>query len=183
MDCRAVCSISKRRYVLGVSLVEYLIGIAVGGLVLAVVLSLSLYSMRSFADLANYVELNAGNITALDYLTRDARQAAGLIDFATNKISLNDGSTNPINYYYVPEAGTLTRQKGTDSRVLLSGCDSLQFFMYQRFPQAGAFEQYPAADATNCKVLSIRWSCSRTILGRKVNSEDVQEAKIAFRTH
>ena len=183
MDCKTASSNRTRRARWGATLTEYLIAIAVAALVLGAVLSLSIYSGHSFAGLANYVELNASSVYALNQMTKDARQMAGLIDYAPNKLSFNDGSTNPLVYYYSPTDQTLTRQQGTNSSVLLKGCDSLQFFIYQRGSLAGGYGQYQAADVTNCNVVSAKWSCSRTILGVKVNTEDVQEARIALRTH
>ena len=32
-----------------------------------------------------------------------------------------------------------------------------------------------------CKLVSVSWRCSRTILGQKVNTESVQTAKIVIR--
>ena len=143
----------------------------------------SLFSGKSFAGLANYVELNASSVYALDQMTKDARQMKGLLDYSSNKLTFDDGSTNPLTYYYAPDAGTLSRQQGTNSKVLLQGCDSLQFFIYQRPSLGTAYDQYPPAEVTNCKVVSVKWSCSRTILGTKLNTEDVHEARIALRTH
>src|SRR5712692_3398561 len=102
------------------TLIEYLIGIGIGSLVLLTILSLSLYSGKSFAGQA---------------------------------------------------------------KVLLTQCDDLRFAIYQRTPLPGTYDQYPVAAVTNCKVVAVKWVCSRTILGAKVNSEDIQEAKIVIRKH
>ena len=182
MEYKAASSIRAQRQS-GVTLVEYLIGMGVAVLVMGAVVSLSIYTGRSFADLANYVELNASSVYALNQLTKDARQMSGLTAYASNMLTFNDGTTNPLVYYYSPDDQTLTRQQGMNSSVLLKGCDSLQFFMYQRSPLAGGYDQYQAADVTNCNVISAKWKCSRTVLGVKMNTEDVQEARIALRTH
>jgi len=38
-----------------------------------------------------------------------------------------------------------------------------------------------AANVTEAKTIGVNWKCSRTVLGRKVNSEDMQEALIVIR--
>ena len=182
MDCKAAFLARNWRACSGATLAEYLFGIGVAVLVLGAILSLSVYSGHSFAGLAKYIELNASSVYALNQMTKDARQMTGLIDYAPNKLSFYDASTNLLVYSYSPDQQTLTRQQGANASVLLKGCDALQFFIYQRSPLAG-YGQYLAAAVTNCNVISARWSCSRTILGVKINTEDVQETRIALRTH
>ena len=167
----------------GTTLVEYLIGMAVATLVLIAVLGLSLYSGRSFAGLANYVVLHAASVRALDQMTRDLRQMVQLTSYASNQVTFEDGSGTPLSYAYSPVAGTLTRSQGSESKVLLQECDFLRFSIYQRTPLTGTYDQYPAASITNCQVVSVQWTCSRQILGARVNTDDVQETKIVIRKH
>jgi Tfp pilus assembly protein PilW len=168
----------------GATLAEYLVSIGVSALVLLVVASLSLYSGRSFAGLANYVDLNSTTVLALNRMTQDIRQTAGLTGYTTNRLTFNDGTNRPpLIYEYSPSARALTRVQGSESTVLLKECDSLQFSIYQRTPIAGTYDQYPTANATNCKVVEIKWNCSRAILGAKLNTESGQSAKIVIRKH
>jgi hypothetical protein len=47
---------------------------------------------------------------------------------------------------------------------------------------ATTFEQFPtSAAAGNCKLVSVSWICSRSILGSRLNTESVQTAKIVIR--
>ena len=78
---------------------------------------------------------------------------------------------------------TLVRQQGTLSKTLLTGCDSLQFSIYQRSPIPGTYDQYAVAETTNCKVVMVTWLCSRKILGSKLTTESQQTAKIVMRKH
>ena len=168
----------------GFSLVEYIIGMGVGSIVLVAVASLSLYSGRSFAGLANYTDLNATSLHAIDYMTRDIRQAVRLTSFSTNQIILQDqGSSDPLIFTYSPTNRTLIRQQGTDRKVLLKDCDFLKFSVYQRSPIAGTYDQHPVAVPGTGKVIEVTWVCSRTILGAKINSENVQTAKVVIRKH
>ena len=174
---------NDRRTSRGGTLIEYMIGMGIGGLVLTAVLGLALYSGRSFAGLANYVDLNSASVRALDQLSRDIRQMVSLTAYATDTVTFDDGSGVPLRYTYDRDARTLTRTQGAESKVLLKECDSLQFSIFQRTPMPGTYDQYPTATVANCKVVSVQWTCSRTILGAKVNTEDIQEAKIVIRKH
>jgi hypothetical protein len=177
-----LASVSARKRSSGGTLVEYIIGVGVGALVLAVVVPFSVYSMRSFEGLANYADLNTSGLLALDQLSRDIRQAVRLTSYASNELVFDNGTNEPaITFSYDPAKGTLSRQTGTTSKVLLTGCDSLNFAIYQRTPIAGSYDQYPVANVTNCKVVAINWVCSRKILGAKVNSESAQSARIVIR--
>lgn len=168
----------------GITLVEYMIGIGIAALVLTVVVPLSVYSGRSFTGLANYADLNSSGLLALDQMSKDIRQAVRLSSYATNQLVFDNGTNGPpITFKYDAAAGTLTRQDGTNYKVLLTGCDSLNFGIYQRTPVAGTYDQYPVANATNCKVVTINWVCSRKILGAKMNSENAESARIVIRKH
>jgi Tfp pilus assembly protein PilW len=168
----------------GITLVEYMVGIGIAALVLTVVVPLSVYSGRSFAGLANYADLNSSGLLALDQMSKDVRQAVRLSSYATNQLVFDNGTNGPpITFEYDAAAGTLTRLTDTDSKVLLTGCDSLNFGIYQRTPVAGTYDQYPVANVTNCKVVAINWVCSRKILGSKMNSENAQSARLVIRKH
>src|SRR5713101_3430020 len=165
------------------TLLEYLIGIGIGSLVLVTILSLSLYSGKSFAGLANYVDLNSASVNALDQMSKDVRQCVALTGYSTNQLTFNDGTLFPLTYSYDPNARTLTRQSGGQAKVLLTQCDDLRFAIYQRTPLPGSYDQYPVSAITNCTDDAVKWVCSRTILSAKVNSEDIQEPKIVIRKH
>src|SRR5260370_40950810 len=91
------------------TLLEYLIGIGLGSLVLLTILSLSLYSGKSFAGLANYVNLNSSSVNALDQMSKDIRQCVALTGYATNQLTGHDGTLSPLIYSYYPNARTLPR--------------------------------------------------------------------------
>lgn len=179
----SIKSVSQRKLA-GATLAEYMVSVGIGALVFLVVASLSLYSGRSFAGLANYVDLHSASVLALDRMTRDVRQTVGLVGYSTNWLVFNDGTNKPpLIYFYSPGARTLTRVQGSEINLLLKECDSLQFSIYQRTPLSGSYDQYPTANATNCKVVEVKWNCSRAILGAKMNTESGQSAKIVIRKH
>lgn len=161
-------------------MVELMISVAIGSMVLISAGALTSYSARSYAAMANYVDLDNKSRKALDRLSRDIRQANRLCSGTDHQLVLTDFDNEPLTYTYDPSARTLVRSKNTDE-VLLTQCDLLQFNIYQRNPIAGTYDQYPTATATNCKVIQVSWVCSRRILGARINTESVQSAKIVIR--
>ena len=183
MDCKTTFTkpflgrLSRR----GVTLPELLIAVAIGSLLLLAVMALVQYSGRSFAALANYVDMDSDSRRALDVMTKDIRQSDALASFAPHQIVLDYTNHVPLTFTYDPEAKTLNRQFGDESVVLLTGCDYLQFSMFQRNPMGGSYEVYPTADTATCKLIQLDWTCSRSVLGMYPNTETVQSAKIVMR--
>lgn len=152
---------------------------SIAGAALAALIS---YTSRSFAALANYSDLNRSSLKALDYLTRDVRGASSVASFTTNQITFNMGAGKPtLSYSYSSTNRTLTRSDGTTSRVLLPDCDKVTFAMYQRTPVAGSYDQYPVADKTTCKVVTVEWTCTKKVLGKNTNTQHTQSAKVSLR--
>jgi prepilin-type N-terminal cleavage/methylation domain-containing protein len=166
----------------GMSLVEMMIGMAVGSLVLMVVAAVFVGSTFSFAAMRNYLNLDQTSRNALDQMTRDIRRSANLASFATNQMVFNYAGATNLVYTYNPSAKSLTSWKTGDTvtNVLLTGCDSLQFSMYGNVPQPGG-SLTNATLVAKAKGISVNWRCSRTILGKKRNTEDMQEAVIIIR--
>ena len=75
----------------------------------------------------------------------------------------------------------MTRTKAGANKRLLTGCDALTFTIAQRTPKDGSYEVYPAATPATAKVVNVSWNCSRLVLGRKANTENVQTARIVIR--
>ncbi len=167
----------------GLTLMEYLVALGIGSLVLLVLVPLVVFSGRSFASLAHYADLNATGIYALDRMTKDIRQAVFLAACTSNQLTFNMGTGQPaLVFTYDPGQGTLTRQQGATSQVLLTGCDAFQFSLWQRTPKSNSFELLPPVNAP-CKVVEVNWTCSRQILGRKLTTEGNQSARIVIRNH
>ena len=163
----------------GFSLIEVLVGIAVTSIVLSIAMPLLLYSGKSFAGMANYADLNGDSINAMDHLTRDIRQVVSLTTFATNQITLDDGTNGALSFAFTE--GTLTRVQGTRTNVLLRGVDFGQFKMYQRTTISNSFDQYPAINVADCKSINVQWKCSRKMVGTSMNTDNEQSAKIVIR--
>jgi hypothetical protein len=149
--------------------------------VVGVFMSLSIYQGRTFGILTNMVDMDQGNRTALDRLTKDIRQANRVTSYGTNTITFEDFDGLPLVYTYTASNGKLTRTKGTSVTTLLKGCTSLTFNMYQRNMVAGSSAYYPAATLIECKVVGIDWVCSRKIMGVTSNVTGPQSARVVIR--
>jgi prepilin-type N-terminal cleavage/methylation domain-containing protein len=175
-------SIFQRPAAGGFTLVELMVATAVGALVLTGVAAVFVSSSFSFSAVGNYVSLDRDSRYAMDQISRDIRRAANLASFGSNQLVFNyAGSTNLV-FTYDPSVGNLTSWKTGDTatNVLLTGCDSLQFSMYSNIPQPGG-NLTNAATISSAKAISVNWRCSRTILGKKRNTEDSQEAVVVIR--
>jgi hypothetical protein len=165
------------------TLVELMVSSALGLLLGTAIVSLSYFTNRSFVAMTNYTDLALSSRMALDKMSRDIRQQRVLTAYATNSISLQDGSGNTLQYIYNPNARTLVSAKGGQTNTYLTQCDSLQFWIYQHTVISNTFNCYTPAFVTNARLVQVTWSCSRQILGVKVNSEVGESAEIALRNH
>jgi hypothetical protein len=177
-----VCKItSTKRAQGGFTFVEFIVASGIGLIAMAALGMLILHTGRSFAAMANYVDLDSNSRHALDTMTRDIRQSESLTAFSATQLTFNYTNGVPLVYTYSPGARTLTRTFQNQSEVLLTECDELQFSIYQRNPVGGSYDQHPTASYATCKLVQLNWICSRTILGARMNTESVQSAKIVLR--
>jgi Tfp pilus assembly protein PilV len=185
MECN-VTSIKKKRAA-AFTLVEFLVTAAISGVVLLAVAQLSFFTIRSFAALYNYIELDKYSRNALDQMVYKIRQADGLNSYSANRLVFAYNSTNTLTYLYSPDAKRLTETITTPTgssttRTLLTGCNLLSFSIFQRNTASGTYDQFPATLTNNAvKLVQLSWSCSRSALGTRINTESVQSAKIVIR--
>lgn len=172
----------------GMTLPEMMFTLMVGSILGAAVLSFSLYAGKSFAGLTNYVDLEQKSQIALDNMTREVRQVNRVLSFGTttlrgqvitNTITFEDSDGENLAYTFTGDI--LVRSKFGVDRVLLTNCDYLTFQVFQRNPIAGEWDQWSTSVATNTKLISVSWVCSRNILGNRMNTESVQTAKVVIR--
>ena len=166
----------------GATLVEFLIGLVISGLVLAQVCMLWFYSSRTFVAQMNYVDMDQTSQRALDTLSREIRNTKSLTSFATNQLVFVDYDDLPLTYSFSEKK--LVRTKSGVQKVLLKDCDTASFAIYQRNPVAGAYDQYPAASAATCKLVEVQWKCSRKLFpSAPATQESMQSAKIVIRSN
>jgi Tfp pilus assembly protein PilV len=179
MEC-SVTSTSRRAA--GFTLVEYLVAVGVGSIVLLALVQLTFYTGRSFAALYNYIELDKYSRNALDQMVYKIRQSDMMTDYSSNRITFSYDSTNTLVYEYSPVSKTVTESLAGRTKTILKGCDFLQFSIFQRNTAYGTYDQFPATLTNNAvKLVQLSWTCSRTVLGARINTESVQSAKIVIR--
>jgi type II secretory pathway component PulJ len=154
---------NRRKTKAGYSLVELMVGLALGMLVLVAVGSIYLFSLTSFATMANYADLNAKNRMASDIISRDIRSASSVASVTSNQLVLHFAKTD-VSYTYDPDLGTLTRLQFAQPRTLLKNVDYLGFSLYQRPATNALYEQFPTAAApSTAKMVAFEWSCSQKL--------------------
>ena len=140
----------------------------------------ALFAARTFEASGNYADLSRASRHTLDIMTADIRQARTLTSYATNSLSFVDVTNGTFSYTWDPNAATITRVYNGATQVMLGHCDSLVFHISQRNP-SNNFTFWPAPTAANAKLIDVSWTCSRQIFGQKINTEDIQTAKITMR--
>jgi prepilin-type N-terminal cleavage/methylation domain-containing protein len=179
MECNATSTKLRRG---AFTLVEIMVAVGVGAILLAALMQVVFYTGRSFAALMNYTELDRYSRNALDQMIYKIRQADELKNFSSNRIVFSYLKTNDLVYEYSPSAKTLTETLQGRTKTVLNGCDSLTFGIYQRNTAAGTFDQFPATITNSVvKLVQMSWTCSRNVLGARINTESVQSAKIVLR--
>lgn len=165
----------------GLSLAEVVVGLGISSFLLIVLVTISLTTGRSLAEMFHYVDLDHYNRIALDVMTRDLRQVRYLSQYQTNSVSFVDQRSNTLTFAYSPTNRLLTRIHAGRTNTLLKDCDFLRFDIYQRTPQSNTYALYSASALTNTKVVSVTWSCSRSLFGLRANTELGQTARIVIR--
>src|SRR5216683_6067680 len=80
----------------GTTLVELLVAIGISGIIFAAVGLMIFFSGRSYAALANYVDLDNKSRQALDLMSKEIRQADGVTNSATATLPSGQVVTNQI---------------------------------------------------------------------------------------
>lgn len=168
----------------GATLVEYLVTLAITGLVIAVGAAISENFIRSVAFLSNAVDLDAKNRLAIDRISREIRQCDAVSSAWSNGIVLRAG-TNLTTFEFHPNTRTLTRSDDTGStEVYLKGCDYIRFDLFRRNSSllSGRYDEYPTATTgRDGKIVQINWVCSRRLLGFAANEGRMQSARVVIR--
>jgi len=172
------------------TLVETMVGVAVFSLAAMALATIFLFSIRSYAAMANYALLDQKNRQAMDQLTYEIRQAQKVVDYVTNATSssliITNGSGVRVTYTFNSNNQTVSRT-GTDgsSAVLLTNCALLNFSLYMRPPTNGSFDVYQVPTNNNwqqeVKVVQLSWKTSMSIPPARITSEDIQTARIVIR--
>jgi Tfp pilus assembly protein PilW len=184
MECRITST--KRRHCSGLTLIEMMVAGCIGVVIMGTLVMVQLFANESFASLYNYVVLDSQGQLAIAGMSKQIRQASAMTAFATNDVTFTNSITGgTIRYTFDPNAQTLSSiaSNGTaQTNILLTGCNSLIFSMYQQNPIASNFNQVVATNPSLCKLLQVQWSCWRGVYANQTNqTEAMQSAKIVLR--
>jgi prepilin-type N-terminal cleavage/methylation domain-containing protein len=113
----------------GFTLLELLVGMSLGSLIMAGVLSTFLFLGRSGANLRNYSDMEAQARKALELFAEDTRQASVVTWVSQNSVILTiDLVSSPIVYTY--SAGSFIRKTNSGTITLLTGITNFEFTAY-----------------------------------------------------
>jgi len=180
MECKNTSTSNRRG---AFTLVEMLVAVGLAGIACLMIMSFFQTSSLTFVSLTNYSDLGLKTQIAVDKIAKDIRQCAQVNSYQTNTLTLRRWDGTSMQYTFDPAKRTLSRTAGTDSGLILTECDYLRFWTYQRTPMSNAFECYTTAQVTNARLLTVTLSCSRKMLGSRQSTEVVQSANIALRNH
>lgn len=172
----------SRRHESGLSLLEIMIATMIATIALAALGSMAVFTARSFVATGNYADLDRASRNALDVITRDIRESRAVVPTGNTKLTITTWDNSALVLEYKPSTAQFTRTHNGTTTVLLKQCDYLSFSNYTRVPGAN-WSWYPvsAGSLSTTKLVDVSWKCSRKILGKKVNTESVQTAKIVIR--
>jgi prepilin-type N-terminal cleavage/methylation domain-containing protein len=176
----------------GFSLMELLIAVSLSSVLLIAILSVTVFTARSYAAMVNYVDLDSFSRSALDSMTSEIREADCLLDGTATSMrfqfsNATNAQTWTVDYVYNPDARTLTRiQEGLAPKLMLSECNFLELNYFKRNPSTNNFDLFstatpPVINPQECKAIQLSWVCSRDIMQRPVNTESVQSARVVIR--
>ncbi|MBE0545921.1 MAG: hypothetical protein IH623_31720 [Verrucomicrobia bacterium] len=181
------CAVRDRRGVRGLSLTELIVATGMGMVVLMILGVLSVHALRSFVAMGNYASLDARNRLALDKMSRDIRQATEVTIFEPDgpvrRLKLTNALTGgTLEYTWYAEDRMLYCDTDGQPAVYLTECDDWSIAMYRRNPQPNATNLFFATTEKRlCKMVEMNWTCSRTLLGKKYQTESVQSARMVLR--
>lgn len=172
----------------GYTLVEMMVAILAAALLIAAVVALTIFSSKAFIMIGNYTDMDSASRNAIDVISREIRDASDLLAYSTNNPSYllftNATAGTATKIIYDADARTLTMQKtGEPTRTYLTQCDKWSFSLYNRVPIISPtnITFYSTSDLKQVKLINMSWTCSRTVLGSKLNTEIVITAQVVLR--
>jgi prepilin-type N-terminal cleavage/methylation domain-containing protein len=171
----------------GFTLVELMVAITAAALLMALVMGLYIFGLRSFGAIGNYTSMDSSSRRALDLMLREVRQSSLVLGSQTNgpvrwlKIasSTPTASTNTFVWDTTTNGFTWTKT-GSPTKTLLTGCTAWSFSYYLRSPStlSGEFVKTPVTSQS--KLINMSWTCARTNVFR-VNTENIVTAQVVLR--
>lgn len=163
-----------------------LLNATLGSLLLLGAGSFGLSNVHKLAAMASFPALNTQSQNANDLIANDLRQAKSIESATTDRIVLRPalpGQTDTVTYRYDRGLGTLSRDDGRTTQIVLNNLDDFSFALFQRSSADPNFESLSLADAASASMVGCQWSSSRKFAGAKLDSEHVEIAPTVLRNH
>lgn len=172
----------------GYTLLEMMVAMFAGFLLIAAVVALTIFTSRAFVMIGNYTDMDSASRNAIDVVSREIRNASDLLAYSTNDPSYllftNASAGTATKIIYNTDDRTLTVEKtGQATRTYLTQCDKWGFSLYNRVPIITSTNVtfYSTTDLNQVKLINLSWTCSRSVLGSKMNTEIVLTAQVVLR--
>jgi hypothetical protein len=181
---------THRKRVNGYTLIEMLMAVGVGSAFLVALAIIFIDGNECFVAMANYQNLAKYDCNAQDVLSRVMRGASAVIAYQTGQFitftNATIGQTSTLTYNATNGTVVLTQSGSsalTTVQTNLTGCTAWSFSLYTRAPNITStnITFNTATNAASCKLVEMSWTCQRTYIGIKLNSESVQTAQIVLR--
>ena len=172
----------------GWTLIQMVVAAGLSTMVIAAIMALFLFGLYSFDAMSNYAQMDTRSRQSVDLMLREIRQANLVVGSQTNTNStvLTFANTNASpaitnTFTWTKDTRLLTwNQTGQSTRTLLTGCSSWSYTFYLRSADSnGNF--YATSDPTQCKLINMTWSCSRTNKPGLLDSEAIVTAEVVLR--
>jgi hypothetical protein len=172
----------------GYTLLEMMLAIFVGTLLIGVVVALGIFTSRTFFMVGNYVDMDSKSRNTIDVMSKEIRNSSALIAIGTSNptfllfTNATAGTTTKLSYDATAHAVTLTKT-GQAARTYLTDCDAWSYSLYNRVPNITStnITFFATTDLNQVKLVNLSWTCSRKVLGSKLNTEIVLTAQIVLR--
>jgi hypothetical protein len=179
---------TRCRYASAFTYIELMVASAIGLVLIALLLILTLYGQQSFGLMSNYSELDCKSRNTVMVLSKEIREATRVIQAQTTATGKSLTLTNAVDassFKLVWDAadGTLTiEQRPGITNVLLTGCDEWDYTLYDGAPTivGGRVSFTRSASPSTCKLIEMSWSCSRTLAG-KPGGSGVESVRFGLR--
>jgi hypothetical protein len=113
-------------------------------------------------------------------LSQDIRAARSAQSAGADQLVLSS-SQGDVSYTYDKTAHSLSRTSGGISQTVLTGVDAFSFSLLRRGGADTAFGSLVPANGDDARAVTCRWSCSRTVAGGKLDSENFQMSPVVMR--
>jgi Tfp pilus assembly protein PilW len=188
------CNTNRRRKSpAGFTIIEMLTSVVLGMFLLATVAILYINGNQCFVAMANYQNLDKYSYSAMDILSREIRGASAVTFTNATSIQLANatkGTTIIITYtnnMLILSGTQLQAEYGPNTLTMtnLTGCSFWSYSLFNGAPIISATDVTfnPPASLAQTKVVQMNWTCSRTYIGSKLNTESVQTAQIVLRNN